>query len=78
MSTTALSGATSPKMNDFLGVGGTDNSQLEEFLECLIEELKQLLSQLNFGSDDDGSSPNAGGVTPGASATPLADRKSVV
>ncbi|WP_241025432.1 phage tail tip lysozyme [Burkholderia sp. Ac-20384] len=53
-------------MTGVVGYGSTDNnSQLEQFLEILIDELKQILSQLNANSNDNSSGP--GGV---ASASP--------
>ncbi|MBN3806981.1 hypothetical protein GXB81_28630 [Paraburkholderia sp. Ac-20336] len=67
MSTTAIQGSVSPFMTDLGGVGGTDNSQLEQFLEALIQELQQILMQMNGGSDDSGSGPSGIGSTPPAS-----------
>jgi hypothetical protein len=73
MSTTAISGSTSPYMSDLGGVGGNDNSQLEQFLESLLPALQQILSQLNGGSSDNGSGGGGvGGVNPGAGAVPSA------
>lgn len=75
MSTTAISGGASSFMTDLGeigGVGGSDNSQLEQFLESLLEELQQILSQMNGGSDGGGSPPDIGGGSGGAAPASFA------
>jgi hypothetical protein len=74
MSMAPVSGLTPSYTTELGGAGGTDNSQLQQFIELLLEELQQLLSQMNGGSGDGGSGSGgspAGGIGGGAPSPSL-------